>query len=160
MELRPPQSEKRSPRWLQEHPRLNLGVPRHRGGPIHPRTMQTAITQVMNTAGIQDIRHAVHMLRAAPVRHQHRARGAGAVGPPAGESIEALKEEVKQLRQRVKDLTARLEAIEGLRALAFTPDDERGQRRRTRTSRPTGFTWCSTIRKRLRSGRAAGSSPE
>ena len=54
------------------------------------------------------------MLSVAPVRHQHRAKGGGATGPPVGESIEALKEGVEQLRQEVKDLTARLEAMEAL----------------------------------------------
>jgi hypothetical protein len=39
---------------------------------------------------------------------------AAAFGPPVGESIEALKEGVEQLRQEVKDLTARLEAMEAL----------------------------------------------
>ena len=49
---------------------------------------------------------------AKSLRHPHRAKGAGAAGLPVGESIEALKKDVKQLRQEVKDLTARLEAME------------------------------------------------
>ena len=54
----------------------------------------------------------VPMLRAAPVRHQHRAKAVGSVASPNGESFEDLKEGVKQLKLEVKDLNARLEALE------------------------------------------------
>ena len=52
------------------------------------------------------------ILRATPIPQEHRAGSAGAFGTPGGESIEDLKEEVKKLRHKVNDLTARLGAIQ------------------------------------------------
>ena len=66
---------------------------------------------------MQDIRHAIHMLRATPLRYQHRAK-AGAFGPLVGESIETLTEEVKKLRLEVKALTARQEVREAHQAVS------------------------------------------
>ena len=97
--------------WTATHD-LPWVFPGKGGRPINPRTMQTAVTQLMKTAGIQDIRDAVHMLRAAPLRYQHRVKTLGSVGSSNGESIEDLKEGVKQLKLEVKDLKARLEALE------------------------------------------------
>ena len=67
-----------------------------------PWAMQTAITRLIEAIGIPDNRHAVLMLRAAPLRHQHRGMGLRNVAAAGQGPIEASRAPTNQTKSKRK----------------------------------------------------------